>query len=263
MNSSSVPQPAHRPRKPAESDEKTWWDFWNSSYRAEDGKDLTSRELFEHVAALVAQVSEPKQCRVLEVACGSGGLSRLFTCGSYHGIDISPAAIEIARSKQPDSDPAHPRTYEAADFHDLPIKQGAFDLVICVDAIVCFRDQELVLRKIAASLRPGGKLIVTAVNPFVYNRISRSAQAPIENGPVSHWLSRAEFQSLIRRVGLRTEQFYSIMPRGNRGVLRVVNSPRIARWLGPRLVAPVRRLKEFAGLGQYFVVVAQKVELYS
>jgi len=241
-------------------DERSWWDLWNTSYRAEDNRDETSTELFRHVVALMQQVA-PSRNRMLEVACGTGTLSRSLGFTSYHGLDISAAAVEIARQKaeavQLPSGTGRP-TYEAADFHDWPLPAEPFDIVLCVDAISCFRDQAFVLRKVAQSLRAGGRAIITTVNPVVYNRIRRVGGVKLENGPVSHWLSRRELHQLLKQADLTLERSYTIMPRGNMGILRVINARRLDRVLGSRGAFVLRRLKERLGLGQYRVVVARK-----
>jgi len=180
---------------------------------------------------------------------------------SYHGLDISSAAIEIARQKgeliQLPADTNLP-TYEAADFHDWPLPAEPFDVVMCIDAISCFRNQQFVLRKIGLALREGGSVVLTTVNPFVYNRIRRTGGVRLENGPVSHWLTRRELHELVKQAGLTLKLSYTIMPRGNRGVLRVINSRRLNQVLGERGSAVIMQLKERMGLGQYRVIVADK-----
>jgi 2-polyprenyl-3-methyl-5-hydroxy-6-metoxy-1,4-benzoquinol methylase len=242
-------------------DETSWWDLWNTSHRTKDDNDPVSSELFARASAVVNGALQVTGGRMLEVACGAGVISRLLTCTSYRGLDISPAAIEIARRKcegMPQAPGASAPVYEAADFHDWPLKPEAFDVVLCVDAIVCFRDQALALRKMAQSLRPGGRLVLTAINKFVYDRIRRTATAPLANGPVSHWLSGRELHALIEGAGLMIERTWTIMPRGNGGILRLINSRRLNQALGARGEALLRRLKERVGLGQYRIVVARK-----
>src|ERR1700733_7064397 len=245
-------------------DERSWWDFWNKSYRAEDNRDETSTELFAHVVATIKHIAQGRPKRILEVACGTGTLSRRLDFSSYHGLDISPGAVEIAGQKadllQVPAGTSRP-TYEASDFHEWPSPADAFDLVLCVDAISCFRDQQLVLRKMAEILPPGGVVVLTTVNPLVYNRIRRVGGVRLENGPVSHWLSRGELHTLVKRAGLKIERSYTIMPRGNLGILRFVNSWRLSGILSPRAAAVAKRLKEHFGLGQYRVVVARKAAL--
>ena len=247
--------------KSREMDEKAWWDLWNSSYRSEDNRDQISTELFAHVVTIVRSVTQGRATRILEVACGTGALSRRLEFSAYHGLDISSAAIEIAQRKAPSMQlPAGTGrpTYEAADFHDWSLPSERFDLVLCVDAISCFRDQQFTLRKMAQSLRVGGSIVLTSVNPLVYNRIRRVGGVKLENGPVSHWLSRRELHDLIRKAGLTRVRSYTIMPRGNMGFLRIVNSPKLNRALGRQGAAAFRRLKEWLGWGQYRVVVARK-----
>lgn len=250
-------EPTDRSRQ---MDERSWWDLWNTSYRAEDNRDETSTELFRHVVALIHQVA-PSSNRMLEVACGTGTLSRSLRFISYHGLDISAAAVEIARQKAEaiylPSGTSRP-TYEAADFHDWPLPGEPFDTVLCVDAISCFRDQAFVLVKIAQSLRAGGQAIITTVNPFVYNRIRRVGGVKLENGPVSHWLPRSELHQLVKQAGLTLDRSYTIMPRGNMGILRLMNARRVDRVLGRGGARVLRRLKEQMGMGQYRVVVARK-----
>jgi 2-polyprenyl-3-methyl-5-hydroxy-6-metoxy-1,4-benzoquinol methylase len=242
-------------------EEKAWWDLWNSSYRSEDNRDKVSAELFAHVVGISKQVIVGPIDRVLEVACGTGTLSRQLNFSNYHGLDMSPAAIEIACQKAASLElPAgmNRPTYEAADFHSWAAPAECFDLVLCVDAISCFRDQQFALRKMAQILPARGIMILTTVNPLVYNRIRRVNGVKLENGPVSRWLSRSELHRLVRQAGFTIVQSYTIMPRGNMGFLRVVNSSKLNRALSRRGAAFFRRLKERSGWGQYRVLVARK-----
>ncbi len=240
-----------------ELDEKAWWDIWNKSYRTKEHNDDVSSELFARVSVVINELTRGTQGRVLEIACGTGSLSRMLTFSSYHGLDISPAAIAVAEQKAADihlPQGAHLPTYEAADFHDWQVPQQLFDTVVCVDAISCFRDQPLVLSKITQCLGPGGNLVLTTINPFVYHRIKRVW----ENGPVSHWYTRDELHSLIQSPGLEISESYTIMPRGKLGILRLVNAGPVNRAMGPRSAALAKSMKEKFGLGQYRVVVARK-----
>jgi len=242
-------------------DERSWWDLWNTSHRSKDDNDPVSSELFARAAAAVNRVTRKRDCRVLEVGCGTGTLSRMLEYSSYHGLDLSPAAIEIARQKSGRRSPLAPAnspTYEAADFHDWPLPAHPFDLVVCVDAIYLFRDQALAMGKIAQCVRPDGQVVITAINRFVYDRIQRTPSVRLESGPAAHWLTRGELHALVRQAGLVIEHSSTAMPRGNLGILRWVNSRRLNEAFGPRMAAIFRRLKELMGLGQYSIVIARK-----
>ena len=241
-------------------DEKSWWDLWNTSHRTKDLNDPVSSELFQRIVPVINTITKDGAGRVLEVACGAGDVSRVLSCSSYHGLDISPAAIEIARQKAEKSllaGKGYLPTYEAADFHEWPLPVDPFDVVVCVDAISCFRDQKLVLSKMAKALKREGHLVITTINPFIYYRIKKVWP----NGPISHWLTRNELHDLVTSAGFAIEESYTIMPRGNLGLLRLLNSGRLDAVLGPSLAARWRRLKERAGLGQYRVIQARKTVL--
>jgi len=242
-------------------DEKSWWDLWNTSYRTKDDNDAVSSELFARTAAVVNDLSRSRNCDALEIGCGTGTLSRMLVCTSYHGLDISPAAIEIARQKSGRISlalGASPPTYEVADFHEWSPRTSNLDIIVCVDAIAYFRDQQFVMNKIANSLRPQGKLVLTTINPFVYRRIRRTKWVRLESGPVNHCLSRRDLHSLIRQAGLGIERSFTIMPRGELGILRIANSRRLNEMFGPRVAAALKSSKEHAGLGQYRVIIARK-----
>jgi|SRR5579872_1353553 len=244
-----------------EMEEKSWWDLWNTSHRIKDDNDAVSSELFARAAATINGITRNEQSRVLEIACGTGTLSRLLTYSGYHGLDISPAAIEIAQQRSGGlALPAgtSPPTYEAADFCEWPLPAQAFDVAVCIDAISSIRDQQLAMKKIVQSLRIGGRLVLTTINRYVYEHIQRTPTSQLASGPVCHWLSRGELHTLISNAGLTIQRSQTIMPRGNLGILRLINSPRLNETFGPRVAAALRRLKEHVGLGQYSLVIARK-----
>jgi len=242
-------------------DEKSWWDLWNSSYRIKDDNDPVSSELFRRAAGVINGITRAGSSRVLEIACGTGTLSRMLVYSTYHGLDISPAAVQVAREKAKNIDlpvgVSHPM-YDAADFHEWELPADPFDVAICIDAISSIRDQAVAMEKISRSLRTGGRLVLTTINRFVYDRIRRVGGVRLESGPVSHWLSRSELNRLVRQAGFTIERSETIMPRGNAGILRLINSPRLNEAFGPYIAGVLRRAKEHAGLGQYSLVVARK-----
>jgi 2-polyprenyl-3-methyl-5-hydroxy-6-metoxy-1,4-benzoquinol methylase len=242
-------------------DEIAWWDLWNTSYRVNDDNDPVSSELFRRTAVLVNGIIETEPTQLLEIGCGTGTLSRLLHCSRYHGLDLSPAAIDIARQKGESiahTSDASPRTYEVADFHEWPLPPEHFEMVVCVDAVAYFYDQQFALKKMAQSLSPSGRLVLTTINPFVYHRIKRTPKSPLKEGSVSHWLTRRELHKLITSAGLKVARSYTIMPRGNRGILRLINARRLNQAFGPGGEATMKAWKEKVGLGQYRLVVAQK-----
>jgi SAM-dependent methyltransferase len=97
--------------------------------------------------------------RVLEYGCGRGSMAFDLTAAgaSVSGIDISPVAIEIARSE------AQARGCPSIDFRvmdaeHLDFPDGTFDLV-CGTGILHHLDLECAYAEVRRVLRPGGAAI--------------------------------------------------------------------------------------------------------
>ncbi len=81
--------------------------------------------------------------RILEVGCGLGGnLPVLATHGQVVGLDIAGQPPLLG------------------DAESLPFREGAFDLVVCMDVLEHL-DDDLALEEMAEVLKPGGELLVT------------------------------------------------------------------------------------------------------
>jgi ubiquinone/menaquinone biosynthesis C-methylase UbiE len=76
----------------------------------------------EDVAALCGVVAELPPARTLDVACGTGFLTRHLR-GEVVGLDASEGMIEIARSRMPSS------SFLVGDALSLPFEDGSFDRI--------------------------------------------------------------------------------------------------------------------------------------
>jgi ubiquinone/menaquinone biosynthesis C-methylase UbiE len=76
----------------------------------------------EDVAALCRVVAELPPARTLDVACGTGFLTRHLR-GEVVGLDASEGMIEIARSRMPSS------SFLVGDALSLPFEDGSFDRI--------------------------------------------------------------------------------------------------------------------------------------
>ncbi|WP_055546111.1 non-ribosomal peptide synthetase [Streptomyces kanamyceticus] len=114
---------------------------WNSSYT---GDPLPAEEMREWVDGTVARILALKPKRVLEIGCGTGLLlSRIAPhCESYHGTDISSAALDFVRTRLIDERPelagvtlSRRAADEVAGLSDEP-----FDVVILNSVVQYFPD---------------------------------------------------------------------------------------------------------------------------
>ena len=102
---------------------------------------------------------------VLEVACGSGGLTcrmALETGARSIGIDIVPHAIDAARARAQELGVTARASFHVADARRaLPFPDESFDALYCNDSFNHFPRRAEVLREWRRVLRPGGRVVVT------------------------------------------------------------------------------------------------------
>jgi ubiquinone/menaquinone biosynthesis C-methylase UbiE len=122
--------------------------------------------LFEPWAEdLVDRLALPEGATVLDVACGPGTVThrlaaRVGRAGKVVGTDVSPAMLQIARSKPLDPDSAPIRWVEAPA-SPLPVESAAFDAVACQQGLQFFPDKIAALAEMRRALKPGGRAVVT------------------------------------------------------------------------------------------------------
>ncbi len=100
--------------------------------------------------------------RVLDVACGTGTATRVAAkrvapTGTVVGLDIDPGMIEVARSLATSSAGAS-LSWHCGTALEMPFKDGAFDLVLCLQGLQFFPDRLAGLREMRRVLKPEGRL---------------------------------------------------------------------------------------------------------
>ena len=117
---------------------------------------------------LVLEFLEPVEGkRILEVACGRGGFSRLLASEGalVCGADFSESAIAIAKQKLlRDPELAGRVNYVQADAQNLPFEENAFDIVISCETVEHVPDPHAAVREMYRVCKPGGTLYLTTPN---------------------------------------------------------------------------------------------------
>lgn len=107
--------------------------------------------------------------RVLDVACGTGDLTKAFADALSRmgrqkqgtefpvvGLDFTPEMLDVARDRK-----ATPLTeYIEGDAMDLPFEDGSFDVVSIAFGIRNVSRPEVAIAEFRRVLRPGGRLII-------------------------------------------------------------------------------------------------------
>lgn len=105
--------------------------------------------------------------RVLDVACGTGVVTRLAAervgkGGTVAGLDVNPSMIAVARSETP---PSWSIKWYEASAEAMPLEDDVFDVVLCQMGLQFVPDKVAALREMRRVLRTGGRLLVNAPGP--------------------------------------------------------------------------------------------------
>jgi ubiquinone/menaquinone biosynthesis C-methylase UbiE len=102
--------------------------------------------------------------RVLDVACGTGIVSRLAarragSTGEVTGVDMTEPMLAVARAK-PAEPGAAPITYVVGDAAALPVEDGSFEFVTCHHGLQFFPDKPAAIVDARRALTSGGVLAI-------------------------------------------------------------------------------------------------------
>ena len=123
--------------------------------------------------AMLAPVDEPLACalkldaplRIADIGCGGGGATleilRRAPAGSViHGFDLSPALIQLARSRIPIDDRAI--SFETADMAAAAAPAQPYDRLVSRFGIMFFDDPVSAFANLIGWLAPGGRFAFAA-----------------------------------------------------------------------------------------------------
>ena len=238
---------------PDEAAQQRFWNEWNSKHRNAERVahlDLATIRRRDTVLGWLRDLDQPEP-HILDLGCATGWLTaQLAEFGPTTGIDIADASIREAQARFPQI------PFECGDFAKLESNEGRFDVVVSLDTLSHVADQPAFVRQVRRVLKPGGYLMLTIQNRFVFER--RSDVDPQGVGQIRHWLTRTELRELLADDFV-VRRLTTLVPAGHLGILRFVNSYRLnglLRTLGLR--AAIDRGRERVGLGQTIAVLAQR-----
>lgn len=237
---------------PSFNEQKQFWDWhWQNWQQRKTINDWKEKR-HEAVLASLTSLSLDRP-RILDVGCGPGWYTERFArFGDVTGIDLSEEAIQMAKARFPHIN------FLAGNLYEIALPAKSFDVVISQEVIDHVDDAAIFVDRVAGVIRRGGYLIVSCANKFVMDRM-RSGDFPVQPPQhIARHLDRQKLRQLLRGH-FRLIENKTIIPIGNRGILRIVNSPKLNSLLGNLISTDsLTALKERAGFGYQIIAVAQK-----
>lgn len=250
---SKVTEDAPAAGLPGEAAQQRFWNEWNAKHRGVGYNPSIDPPTMRRRDTVLEWIRElgMQRPRILDLGCATGWLSdQLAELGEVVGTDLADASIREARHRYP-----HIR-FECEDFSHSNFANGEFDIVVSLETLSHVADQQAFIDRIRDVLKPGGYLILTTQNRLVFER--RAGVNPPAAGQIRQWLSPNGVRHLLR-VDFVIRRFTTMLPEGQLGFLRIVNSTRLNRMLSLFVSRDsITRWKERLGLGQTIAVLAQR-----
>jgi len=242
--------------------ESTVHDMWEDRYRSPDRN--YRRHLFDLVAR---QLGDAAAGPVLDAGCGPAVHAiRLAERGFLlHGIDSSPAALELARKNVDRAGYADSITLQQGDLLQLPFPDGTYGRVMCWGVLMHVPQVEEAIRELVRVTAPGGTILISESNiRSIHGRMIRfvkarqSSTVHIDRRPAGleiwrrtsagdlfirvadpAWLTTAFARQGARLVARRptglTDLHTRLGPRASRVVQLASHGFFFTRWPGPAL----------------------------
>lgn len=240
------------------------------------GRDPRQREM---LASYVEDADLPPGCRVLEVGCGTGVVTRFLAAQppveAVVGVDPSPVLVERARELGADDGTT---TFEEGDGRRLEFDDASFDAVVLHTVVCHVPETERLLAESHRVLRAGGRLLIfdgdyatTTVAVGEHDPLQRCIDAALA-GLIKHpWIVR-RLPKLAVEAGFEVNDLHShgytktaapeyLLSVIDVGAERLVESGIVGPELGEALGAEARRRvedSEFYGFIGYASLCGRK-----
>ena len=241
----------------------------------DDAAEMYERYVARHILGPWAPLLVDVAClapgeRVLDVACGTGAVTRIAServglAGSVIGVDLNPGMIRVAKSLPIPA--GAPIEWLERSALDLQLENAAFDVVLCQQGLQFFPDKLLALREMRRVLDQGGRLAASVWNSTgVYNRaVGEALTRFISNEAAKRFCASRQAPSATELQDLaRAAEFSNVDVRVSR---ITVHLPRLDKFsldhLAATPIAPVMAATDPEARRQVGASVMQQLQQYT
>jgi 2-polyprenyl-6-hydroxyphenyl methylase/3-demethylubiquinone-9 3-methyltransferase len=210
----------------------SWHDSIAPAFRDGYVRSSAFRDRLRAWGTLIGRYARPGD-QVIDAGCGAGTLSFEAAKIAAHvdGIDGAERMVDLARAGAGERGITNV-SFEVALFETLSDRAGRYDLALCSSVLEYLPDLAIEIARLAALLRPGGRLILSLPNGRSrYRRFEafawRLTGRPRYYRHVRHVPASTEVREILRQVGLTVlETVYYADPPLPRFVNRLAGGPR-------------------------------------
>lgn len=159
---------------------------------------------------LASRIDAANLKSVLEIACGTGALTRHLSerlpAGALTASDLDQRMFDFARNKLQDKK----INWLTADASNLPFDDNTFDLIVCQFGYMFVPDKHLAFREAHRVLRSGGSLLFATWDKVEHNGAAKCihrvfaemfGELPAESFVPSSMHDHAQIRSLMEGAG--------------------------------------------------------------
>ncbi|WP_066823916.1 class I SAM-dependent methyltransferase [Sphingomonas mali] len=210
----------------------SWHDSIAPAFRDGYVRSRGFRDRLRAWGTLIERYARPGD-QVIDAGCGAGTLSFEAARIAAHvdGIDGAERMIDLARADADERGITNV-SFEVALFETLSDRAGRYDLALCSSVLEYLPDLATEITRLAALLRPGGRLILSLPNGRSHYRRFEALAWRLTRRPryyrhVRHVPASTEVREILRRLGLNVlETVYYADPPLPRFVNHLVGGPR-------------------------------------
>ena len=210
----------------------SWHDSIAPAFRDGYVRSRGFRDRLRAWGTLIERYARPGD-QVIDAGCGAGTLSfeAARIVAQVDGIDGAEQMIALARASAEERGIANV-SFEVALFETLSDRAGRYDLALCSSVLEYLPDLATEIARLAALLRPEGRLILSLPNGRSRYRRFEALAWRVTGRPryyrhVRHVPTSTEVREILRRLGLTVlETVYYADPPLPRFVNRLAGGPR-------------------------------------
>ncbi|WP_018240451.1 class I SAM-dependent methyltransferase [Ensifer sp. BR816] len=239
---------AHRRNHDLKEDIRTYWSQRSKTFDLAFGHKIADGPEFDAWAAAIRKEIGDRPLKVLELACGTGEITRVLLSLSHEvtALDFSEAMLVVARAKHNDNPNVR---FILADAENTMEPDACYDAVVCRHLVWTLIQPAQAFADWHRVLRPGGRLLFFDGDWATPTRLGRMAsgliwlmERVIGHDPHYDGAMGERHASIMQRLpfgsGLSPVLVVPMLERAGFDAVRVISHDRVAR--GQRARANLR-----------------------